>query len=145
MLCFFLLFLSFFLCMCVSTPSIQMRMRWFDCNNERYIWRSIRMSWEYTLFLIILVLVRDRTASRGNYSSTNGTLFFSNHIHRPYSLNYSLNSFYEEKEEEEEEGREKGSIRCNSQQLDNNKSLSLSVCSVWFDLSSMVACLSSIQ
>ncbi len=55
---------------------------------------------------------------------------FSNHIHRPYSLNYSLNSFYEEKEEEEEEGREKGSIRCNSQQLDNNKSLSLSVCSV---------------
>jgi hypothetical protein len=31
---------------------------------------------------------------------------FSNHIHRPYSLNYSLGSFVEE---EKEEGREKGS------------------------------------
>jgi hypothetical protein len=82
------------------------------------------------VFLIILVLVPNRIASRGKQSSTNGTLFFSNHIHRPYSLNYSLGSFVEE--EEEEEGREKGIRRSSSQQLDNNKSfsLSLSLCSV---------------
>lgn len=53
------------------------------------------------------------------------SLFFSNHIHRPYSLNYSLSlgSFLEK----EEQFREKVTSKSSSQQLDNNKSFSISV------------------
>ena len=100
------------------------------------------------MFLIIACSSPGPKSVEGQAVVKKRNSLFSNHIHRPYSLNYSLGSLLEEEEEEweEEKGREKGS----KQQLDKNKFLSLSlgvfcVSGVWFDLSSMVAWLSSMQ